>query len=134
MGRTLLSKTLGISKLVYTTSLLTVPQEVIKRVQTNLFNFLWKNKKDKVKREVLYQEMRKGDLNFPNFAITVEALRLSWIGRLLEKNKCGDAWKAIPNALFRKVWRSQLLTQVQLQYKEVRQKCIVSLLRNARLL
>ena len=86
MGRTLLSKTLGISKLVYTASMLTVPQEVIKRVQTKLFNFLWKNKKDKVKREVLYQEMRKGGLNFPNFAITVKALRLSWIGRLLQKN------------------------------------------------
>ena len=102
IGRTLLSKTLGISKLVYTTSMLTVPQEVIKRVQMKLFNFLWKNKKDKVKREVLYQEMRKGGLNFPNFSITVKALRLSWIGRLLEKNNWGDAWKAIPNAFFEK--------------------------------
>ena len=99
MGRTLLSKTLGISKLVYTASMLTVPQEVIKRVQTKLLNFLWKNKKDKVKREVLY---RKGGLNFPNFAITVKALHLSWIGRLLEKNNWGDAWKAIPNAFFEK--------------------------------
>jgi len=65
--------------------MLTVPREVIKRVQMKLFNFLWKNKKDKIKREVLFQEMRKGGLNFPNFAITVKALRLSWIGRLLEK-------------------------------------------------
>lgn len=102
MVRTLLAKTLGISKLVYTASMLTVPQEVIKRVQAKLFNFLWKNKKDKVKREVLHQEMRKGGLNFPNFAITVKALRLSWIGRLLEKNTSGDAWKAIPNAFFEK--------------------------------
>ena len=41
MGRTLFAKTLGISKLVYTASMLTVPQEVNKRVQTKLFNFLW---------------------------------------------------------------------------------------------
>ena len=102
MGRTLLAKTLGISKLVYTASMLTVPQEVIKRVQMKLFNFLWKNKKDKVKREVLFQEMRKGGLNFPNFDITVKALRLSWIGRLLEKEPSTDAWKAIPNAFFEK--------------------------------
>jgi len=79
MGRTLLAKTLGISKLVYTASMLTVPREVIKRVQTKLFTFSWKNKKDKIKREVLFQEMRKDGLNFPNFAITVKALRLSWI-------------------------------------------------------
>ena len=63
MGRTLLTKMLGISKLVYAA---------------------WKNKKDKIKREVLFQERRKGGLNFPNFAITVKVLHLSWIGRLLE--------------------------------------------------
>ena len=47
MRRTLLAKTLGVSKFVYATSMLTVPQEVIKRVQTKLFNFLWKNKNKK---------------------------------------------------------------------------------------
>ena len=67
-----------------------------------LFNFLWKNKKDKIKREVLFQEMRQGGLKFPNFAITVIALRLSWIGRLLEKNPSTDVWNAIPNAFFEK--------------------------------
>ena len=45
MGRTLLAKTLEISKLVYTASMLTVPQEVIQRVQTKLFNFLRKKQK-----------------------------------------------------------------------------------------
>jgi len=46
--------------------------------------------------------MRKGGLNFPNFATTVKALRLSWIRRLLEKNPSTDAWKAIPIAFFEK--------------------------------
>ena len=35
--------------------------------------------------------MRKGGLNFPNFAVTVKTLRLSWIGRLLGKNSSTDA-------------------------------------------
>ena len=84
--------------------MLTVPPEVIKRVQAKLFNFLWKNKKEKVKREVIFQEVTKGGLFFfANFAVTVKALRLSWIGTLLEKNPSIDAWKAIPNAFFRKV-------------------------------
>ena len=99
MGRTLLAKSLGISKLVYTASMLSVPQEVITKVQTKLFNFLWRNKKDKIKREVLFQEASKGGLNFPNFATTVNALRLSWIGRLLN-SPATDAWTAIPNASF----------------------------------
>ena len=55
MGRTLLVKALGISKIVYSASMLCVPEEVIKRVQEKLFSFLWRNKKDKIKRTVLYQ-------------------------------------------------------------------------------
>jgi len=48
--------------------------------------------------------MRKGGLNCPNFDVTVKALRLSWISRLLEKKLSSDAWKAtcIPNAFFEK--------------------------------
>ena len=98
MGRTLLVKALGISKLVYTASMLTTPEEVIKSVQEKLFNFLWRNKKDKIKREVLFQKPNKGGLNFPNFRTTVKALRLSWISRLL--NDSNAAWNAIPNSFF----------------------------------
>ena len=82
-GRTLLVKALGISKIVYSASMLCVPEEVIKRVQEKLFSFLWRNKKDKTKRTVLYQRPCGGGLNFPNVRTTVKALRLSWIGRLL---------------------------------------------------
>ena len=45
MGRTLLVKALGISKIVYSASMLCVPEEVIKRVQVKLFSYLWRNKK-----------------------------------------------------------------------------------------
>ena len=94
--------------------MLTVPQEVIKIVQTKLFNFLWKNKKDKVKREVLFQEMRKGGLNFPNFAVTIKALRLSWIGKLLGKKLFYCCVESHFKCFFRKIWRSKLSAQVQL--------------------
>ena len=100
MGRTLLVKALGISKLVYTASMLTTPEEVIKSVQEKLFNFLWRNKRDKIKREVLFQNPNKGGLNFPNFRTTVKALRLSWISRLL--NDSNATWNAIPNSFFNK--------------------------------
>ena len=58
-GRSLLAKTLDVSQLVYAASMLTVPSLVIKNVQTELFSFLWKNKKDKIKRTVMY--LRKED-------------------------------------------------------------------------
>ena len=94
-----LVKALGISKIVYSASMLCVPEEVIKRVQEKwLFRYLWRNKKDKIKRTVLYQRPRQGGLNFPKVTTIVKALRLSWIRRLLSESN--DAWKANPNAYF----------------------------------
>ena len=49
-GKSLLAKTLGVSQLIYSVSMVSVPTSVMKNVQTELFNFLWKNKKDKIKQ------------------------------------------------------------------------------------
>ena len=94
-GKSLLAKTLGVSQLVYVASLLSVPNAVIKIIQTELFSFLWKNKKDKIKRAVIYQPLAEGGLNFINFATMVKSLRLAWLSRLLGDND--DSWKVIPN-------------------------------------
>ena len=97
-GKSLLAKTLGVSQLVYAASLLSVPNVVIKIVQTQLFSFLWKNKKDKIKRAVIYQPLVEGGLNFINFDRMVKSLRLAWISRLL--GDTDDSWKVIPNFYF----------------------------------
>ena len=98
-GKSLLVKALGISQLVYAASMLTVPESVIKIVHKNLFAFLWKNRKDKIKRMVMYQPVAEGGINFDNFYMVVKSLRLAWIGRLLGKSD--DKWKVIPNYYFR---------------------------------
>lgn len=46
-GKSLLAKTLGVSQLIYTASMLSVPTSVIKNVRAERFNFLWKNNKNK---------------------------------------------------------------------------------------
>ena len=81
--------------------MLTISDEVIKRIQEKLSKFLWRNKKDKIKREDLFQQPIKGGLNFPNFRTAMKALRLSWISSWL-LNDSNDAWKAIPNVSFNK--------------------------------
>jgi len=48
-GRTMLAKSLGLSQLIYTASMLSVPETVIQQTQSKLFAFLWKNKRDKIK-------------------------------------------------------------------------------------
>ena len=78
-------KTLGLSKLVYAASMLRVPEMVIKRVQEKITKFLWINQNDKIKRSVTYQSLSSGGLNFPNFRTVVKSLRLSWLGRFLNR-------------------------------------------------
>ena len=55
-GRAMILKTLGLSQLVYSVSNLLVPQGIADAVKTKSFKFLWRNKKDKIKRSGLYQE------------------------------------------------------------------------------
>ena len=99
-GRTMLVKSLGISKFVYAASMLSVPETVVKTVQDRIFKFLWKNKKDKVKRAVIYQPFSHGGVNFPNVHTVVKSLHLSWLGRFL--NCTNETWQAIPNSYFNK--------------------------------
>ena len=63
-GKSLLAKTLGASQLIYAASMISMPDTVINTVQSHLFSFLWKNKKDKIKRNVAFQPLSEGGLNF----------------------------------------------------------------------
>ena len=102
-GKSLLAKTLGVSQLVYAASLLSVPNAVIKIVQTQLFSFLWKKQKRQNKESSCISE---GGLNFINFATMVKSLRLAWISRLL--GDTDDSWKVIPNPVSRPPVSSQM--------------------------
>ena len=70
-GKSVLAKMLGASQLMYTASLMTVPDAVTRAAQSLLFSFLWKNRKDKIKRNVVCQPLENGGLNFINFELMV---------------------------------------------------------------
>ena len=55
-------KSLRLSQLIYTAPMLSVPETVIQQTQCKLFAFLRKNKKDKIKRQVLFRPLSKGGL------------------------------------------------------------------------
>ena len=59
---------------------------------------MWKNKSDKIIRSVIYQSLSSGGLNFRNFRTAVKSLRLSWLGRFL--NRTNESWQEIPNDSF----------------------------------
>jgi len=82
-GRAMLIKTLGILQLIYSASNLVVPKGIAEILRTKSFKFLWKNKKDNIKRSGLYQDLDHSEIRMTDFDIKLKALKLAWIPRLL---------------------------------------------------
>ena len=59
-----------------------------------MFNFIWDNKPDKIKRKVLYQDYSDGGLKMLNLQKFILSLKASWITRILD-NKNHGQWKKI---------------------------------------
>ena len=78
-GRCLITKSLGILQLVHSTSILDIPNEYIQNVDTMIFKFIWKNKKDKINRKVMFQDYDDGGIRVPSIETMSKSLKLAWI-------------------------------------------------------
>jgi len=65
------------------------------------FSFLWKTKKDKIKREGLYQHFDKGGIRMTDVGLKLKAMRLAWIPRLLKH--ASSNWNSVPDFFLRKL-------------------------------
>ena len=111
-------KTLGLSQLVYSVSNLPVPQGIADAVKTKSFKFLWRNKKDKIKRSGLYQGPDRGGIRMTDLNIMFKALKLAWIPRLLASDN--GNWCTTPNHFFNKTGGLNFL--LRCNYDEVFQR------------
>ena len=83
LGKCLIAKCLGISHLIYTASMLTIPNTYISAIKSAIFNFIWNNKQDKRKRDLMYRDYSKGGLCAPNIKILFKSSNLAWTFKLL---------------------------------------------------
>ena len=90
-GKVLIIKSLGLSNLIYSISNVNVPKDIGPMVKDKMSRFLWKNKKDKIKRTSMYQDLSTGGLRMVDIELTIKSLRLAWIKRLLFRDNCN--WK-----------------------------------------
>ena len=60
-----------------------------------MFNFLWNNKSDKIKREIMFLDYAEGGIRVPKVNTMFKALKLAWIPRLLRDFDCNsEAWRS----------------------------------------
>ena len=83
------------SQLVHSVSIINVPRACIAATSKKLFSFLWNNKRDRFKRDCLYQVYEMGGIRMPDVDLMIKALRLAWLPRLL--NTATQNWKSIPD-------------------------------------
>ena len=90
-GKVMIIKSLIIPKLVYISSLLPTPKEIIQELNQLLFKFLWKGT-DKVTRLSAINEFENGGLKMIDLESMIQSLRLAWIKRFLGAND--GKWKS----------------------------------------
>jgi len=83
-GKVLIVKALGISKFQYLASLITIPQDIVKQVNTLIYNFIWNGNTDKVKRIIFEQEYKKGGYNMTNLNEMIISSSVMWVKKYLD--------------------------------------------------
>ncbi len=95
-GRVAVTKAHLQSQLVY--QLLVVPSPpkcFLQTVKKVLFNYLWNNKPDKVKRVTMFANKDQGRLNMPNIQYQETPLKIAWVKRLLCQSESNWATLAL---------------------------------------
>lgn len=100
-GRILLSKAEGLSRLTYAALSLNVDSATLKKIDTMLLNFVWKNKTHFIRKSVLGNTVEKGGLNFLDFTTLNNTFKINYIKNCL--NNPLSIWNLIPNVIFSKL-------------------------------
>ena len=88
-GKIIIINTLAIPKLVYNLSVLHTPLNILKDIEKEIYYFLWGHNKHPIKKNTVIGPQDKGGLNLVDIFCKEQALKASWIPKLLDrKNKC----------------------------------------------
>ena len=96
VGKVLVFKTLGISKMQYLAQMTLIPKHIIQKLIDIQEKFLWKNGKPKIKHSTLIADYKDGGLKVVDIDSKFRALKLTWMKRLCDDNE--HPWKNIPQA------------------------------------
>ena len=95
MGKITVIKTFALPKLIYPfTVLLDPPKEVIQKLNSEIFSFIWDSKPDKIKRSTLYKDYKNGGLRMINLECFLNSLKASWLKRIFDDKSTSTLWKS----------------------------------------
>ena len=94
-GKVHIIKSEALSQLAYLMSVLEKPgKSEIAEINTIVYKFIWKTSKDRVKRTVMRNSLRRGGLNVPDPDRQADSLKVVWVKKLLDPKNKGK-WKEV---------------------------------------
>ena len=76
IGRVQIIKTFITSLFQYSISVVDIPETHIKEMQSVIYTFVWRDKKERLKRRVLIKNKEEGGLKAPSFKFIVDLVKL----------------------------------------------------------
>ena len=104
-GKIQIIKSLLIPKFTYLFHSHIVPKDILNKINSMIYDFLWSGKREKIKRSTLIGNKLKGGLEMIDLDSYIRTIKLKWIKALTSDEYAN--WKLIPTYFFRKV-REQL--------------------------
>ena len=92
IGKVLITKVYGLSTFNFAASVLHIPKEIIQKVDSLLYQFLWGTKSEKVKRDIVNQDYALGGLQMLSFDMCNKSAKIKWIKSYLDP-KTTAVWK-----------------------------------------
>ncbi len=91
-GKIAVVRSLAITQLLYSSSLLYVPDSFIDKVDKAIVNFVWSNKTPKIKSSTMVSEIANGGMKMPNFQYMIRSQKIMWVQRILSQD---SKWKRL---------------------------------------
>jgi len=98
-GRILLTKMQSLSRLTYPAYSLDIPDKLIKKINEDNFNFIWKNKYNYINKSDTVKPAKEGELNAIDFDPMNGTIKLKWLQNFIIK--CDNFWFDFPFKIFK---------------------------------
>ena len=112
-GKILVIKSLAISRVVMAATLLTVPNQVIKKLNSMVFSFIW-GQRDKISRKKVIKPISKGGLGMVDIEKLFDSFKAFWLNRLFSSDNKTDSWAQIPNMYLRELIPNEIILNLNI--------------------
>ena len=112
-GRITIIKALVLPQILFLFNLIYVPNETLDQINKEFFNFLWRNKPPKIKKETIIGQLEDGGLKMIDVYNMHVAAKCSWIRRLVSNEN--GSWKKLFYKML-SINRNMLNKKINLEY------------------